>query len=326
MRPDVTAWFNTRTLAGQQTDRRALVRAKAASSTISVVLPARNEQDTVGHIVAALRAELMEAVPLVDEIVVIDSGSVDDTFQVATAAGARVVRQDEVLPQLGARPGKGEALWKSLYATRGDVVAFIDSDLREFDAQFAVGLLGPLLTNPEIHYVKAFYDRPLHSGETVLPAGGGRVTELVARPLLNLHWPSLAGFVQPLAGEYAGRRSLLERLPFVSGYGVEIAMLIDAVETVGLDGLAQVDLGSRQHRNSPDADLGRMAAQVYLGLLSRLERHGRALVTMEPDMLITQFTRDAAAFVPVVSMVGVSERPPMREVPEYLSQAEARSR
>lgn len=324
MRADVETWFAARTGDGQATDRRALVAAKKATS-ISVVLPARNEQDTVGAIVTALRRELVEAVPLLDEIVVIDSGSVDDTGRVAREAGARVVRQCDVLPHLGDRPGKGEALWKSLQVTRGEVVAFIDADLREFDPQFAVGLLGPLIAEPEVHFVKAFYDRALHSGETVLPAGGGRVTELVARPLLNLHWPALAGFVQPLAGEYAGRRSLLERLPFVSGFGVEIAMLIDTVEAVGLHAMAQVDLGSRQHRNSSDADLGRMAAQVYLAMLSRLQRHGRALVTVEPSMQMTQFTRAADAFVPVVTDVGVSERPPINEVAEYLAQAGSRS-
>lgn len=324
MHDDVARWFDARTLDGQQTDRRRLARVKGGT-TISIVLPARNEQDTVGAIVHALRTELVEDVPLVDEIVVVDSGSLDDTAGVAARAGARVVAQADVLPHLGDQPGKGEALWKSLHETHGDVVAFIDADLRDFDPQFAVGLLGPLLTDPDVHYVKAFYDRPLHSGETVLPAGGGRVTELVARPLLNVHWPSLAGFVQPLAGEYAGRRSLLERLPFVSGYGVEIAMLIDAVELVGLPGLAQVDLGNRLHRNSSDADLGRMAAQVYLALLSRLERHGRAMVAVEPELLMTQFTRQGSSFVPVVTDVGVRERPPMCEVPAYRDQAVARS-
>lgn len=330
MDAEVAAWFDDRTRDGQATDRRSLVAAKQpgathAGTTVSVVLPAKNEQDTIAGIVTSLRRELVEAVPLIDEIVVIDSGSIDHTARVAAEAGARVVGQGEVLPHLGDRPGKGEALWKSLHVTRGDVVAFIDADLREFDPQYAVGLLGPLLTDPDVHYVKAFYDRALHSGETVLPAGGGRVTELVARPLLNLHWPRLAGFVQPLAGEYAGRRALLERLPFVSGYGVEIAMLIDAVEAVGLNGMAQVDLGSRKHRNSGDADLGRMAAQVYLALLSRLQRHGRALMTVEPSMTMTQFSRCGSAFVPMVSDVGVTERPPMREVSAYLARAEARA-
>ncbi|MFL6131893.1 MAG: glucosyl-3-phosphoglycerate synthase [Nocardioidaceae bacterium] len=317
MRQDVQDWFDSSTLTGQQFDRHHLVSVKAGTS-VSVVLPARDEAATVGTIVAALRRELQEEVPLLDEIVVIDSGSVDDTAEVARRAGARVVRQSDVLSHLGDRPGKGDALWKSLQATTGDVVAFIDADLREFDPQFAVGLLGPLLTDPGTHFVKAFYDRALQSGHTVLPAGGGRVTELVARPLLNLHWPVLAGVVQPLAGEYAGRRSLLERLPFVSGYGVDIALLIDVVEAIGLTGIVQVDLGSRQHRNSSDAALGRMGAQVYLALLSRLQRHGRALMTVEPSMTMTQFVRDEGSFVPEVTDVGVTERPPMLDVEEYL--------
>lgn len=316
MRDDVREWFASRTLTGHQFDRRRLAAAKAGT-TVSVVLPARDEAPTVGVIVEALIRELQQRVPLVDEIVVVDSGSQDDTVAVARAAGARVVRQSEVLPHLGDRPGKGEALWKSLQATTGDVVAFVDADLRAFDPQFVVGLLGPLLTDPEIQFVKGFYDRPLESGATVLPAGGGRVTELVARPLLNLHWPLLAGVVQPLAGEYAGRRSLLERLPFVSGYGVDVAMLIDVVEEVGLRGVAQVDLGSRQHRNSSDAALGRMAAQVYLALLARLQRHGGTLMTVEPSTTMTQFVRDGDSFVAEETDVGITERPPMVEVEEY---------
>lgn len=317
MRDDVHEWFHSNTLNSEQFDRHDLAAAKAGTS-VSVVLPARDEAATVGVIVEALRRELHEQTPLVDEIVVVDSGSQDDTIAVARAAGASVVRQSDVLGHLGDRPGKGEALWKSLQVTTGDVVAFIDADLREFDPQFAVGLLGPLLTDAATHFVKAFFDRPLQSGQTVLPAGGGRVTELVARPLLNLHLPLLAGVVQPLAGEYAARRSLLERLPFVSGYGVDIALLIDAVEEVGLRGMVQVDLGNRQHRNSSDAALGRMAAQVYLALLSRLRRHGRVLLTEEPEMTLTQFVRDEGTFVPEVTDVGITERPPMLEVEEYL--------
>ncbi|MFL6132087.1 MAG: glucosyl-3-phosphoglycerate synthase [Nocardioidaceae bacterium] len=317
MHDDVQQWFASQTLTSQQFDRKDLAAAKTGTR-VSVVLPARDEAATVGLIVEALRRELQQEIPLVDEIVVVDSGSQDDTFVVSKAAGASVVRQSDVLGRLGDRPGKGEALWKSLEVTTGDVVAFIDADLREFDPQFAVGLLGPLLTDPQTHFVKGFYDRPLQSGQTVLPAGGGRVTELVARPLLNLHWPLLAGVVQPLAGEYAARRSLLERLPFVSGYGVDIALLIDALEEIGLRGLVQVDLGSRQHRNSSDAALGRMGAQVYLAVLSRLRRHGRALMTVEPSMTLTQFVRDQGSFVPEVTDVGVTERPPMLEVEEYV--------
>ena len=255
--------------------------------------------------------------PLVDEVVVVDSGSSDDTAAVARAAGARVVRQDAVLPHLADRPGKGEALWKSLHVTTGDVVVFIDADLRDFDPQFAVGLLGPLLTDPDIGFVKAFYDRPLQAGAQLLPTGGGRVTELVARPLLNLHWPALAAVVQPLAGEYAARRSVLERVPFVSGYGVDVALLIDVAERLGLDALAQVDLGVRHHRNSTDDALGRMAAQVYLTVLSRLVSHDAAVLTVAPATELTQFTRDARRVVPETHDVGIEERPPLLEVEEY---------
>jgi glucosyl-3-phosphoglycerate synthase len=313
---DVETWFAARTFTSEQWSRGRLADLKGPT-TVSLVVPAHNEAPTVGAIVSALRRELVEEVPLVDELVVVDSESCDDTAVVAHRAGARVVRQEAVLPYLGNEPGKGEALWKSLLVTSGDIVAFIDADLRAFDAQFAVGLLGPLLTDDGIAFVKGFYDRPLANGETVLPTGGGRVTELVARPLLNLHWPSLANFVQPLAGEYAGRRTLLEQLPFVSGYGVEIAMLIDALEIAGLHAMAQVDLGTRQHRNSNDAALGRMAAQVYLALLSRLQRYGRARMMVQPSPIMTQFVRQGTVFVPDISDVGITERPPMVEVPEY---------
>jgi glucosyl-3-phosphoglycerate synthase len=316
MRADVHEWFRRRTFSGWERDPSRLAGLKGRH-TISIVLPARNEACTVGAIVRRLRRQLMDPVPLVDEMVVIDSGSDDRTAEVAAQEGASVVRQDRILPELGDRPGKGEALWKSLYVTRGDIVVFIDADLRDFDVQFVLGLLGPLLTDPDVHFVKGFYDRPLDVGHEVLPAGGGRVTELVARPLLNLHFPALAGIVQPLAGEYAARRPLLERLPFVSGYGVEIAMLVDVLQDVGLDAMAQVDLGCRVHRNSSDAELGRMAAQVYLALLSRLERHGRELLMSKPATTMTQFVRDGECFVPRVSSVCVTERPPMGTLRQY---------
>ena len=316
VRDDVEAWLARRSTMSAEWDRYRLAADKGRTR-VSVVLPARNEATTVGAIVTALRRELVEQVELIDEIVVIDSGSTDETAEVAGAAGARVVRQDDVLPRLGNVPGKGEALWKSLMVTSGDVVAFIDADLRKFDAQVAVGLIGPLLRDPDLHFVKAFYDRTLAQGDTVLPAGGGRVTELVARPLLNMHWPSLAGFIQPLAGEYAARRSLLEAIPFVSGYGVEVGMLVDVLERVGLDAMAQVDLGVREHRNSSDAALGRMAAQVQLTVLSRLHRQGSVLLTDEPASLLTQFHRVGDRFVPTVTDVGVRERPPMAGIDEY---------
>ncbi|HST71909.1 MAG TPA: glucosyl-3-phosphoglycerate synthase [Kocuria rosea] len=313
MREDVQEWFTARSYRGGEWSPEQLVQRKG-TATVSVVLPARNEADTVGGIVAALRAELVEAVPLIDELVVIDSDSTDGTGAVAAAAGARVFRQDEILPAHGNVAGKGEALWKSLAVTSGDVLAFIDSDLRQFDSRFAVGLLGPLLSEPGVAFVKSCYDRPLNDGTTILPAGGGRVTELVARPLLNLFWPQLAGLVQPLAGEYAGRRWLLERIPFVSGYGVEIAMLIDVLEAVGLDAMAQVDLGVRAHRNSSDAALARMAAQIQLTVQARLRCEGPL---GEHGGVLTQFLREGDRFLAETHEISVRERPPMAQVPEY---------
>ncbi|EYT48245.1 MULTISPECIES: glucosyl-3-phosphoglycerate synthase [Kocuria] len=320
MRQDVQQWFTTRSYHGSQWSAEQLCRRKRGS-TVSVVLPARNEAETVGAIVTALRRTLMEDVALIDELVVIDSDSTDGTGAVAAAAGARVHRQADILPAHGNVPGKGEALWKSLAVTTGDVLAFVDSDLREFDPQFAVGLLGPLLTEPGVQFVKSCYDRPLHDGATVMPAGGGRVTELVARPLLNLFWPQLAGLVQPLAGEYAGRRSLLERVPFVSGYGVEIAMLIDVLEAVGLDAMAQVDLGVRSHRNSSDAALARMAAQIQLTVQARLRCDSPVA---DESGRLTQFLRQGERFLAEVHDVSVRERPPMVQVPEYRAQPAGR--
>ena len=316
MRDDVQRWTQRSSYRSDHWSARALAGLKEGTR-VSVVLPAHNEQSTVGAIVAAIRRDLMEAVPLVDELVVIDSHSTDRTAEVARRAGARVVHQSAVLPELGDRRGKGEALWKSLQVTTGDVIAFVDADLRDFDTQFVVGLLGPLLSHPGLSFVKAFYDRPLANGDTVHPTGGGRVTELVARPLLNLHWPVLAGLVQPLAGEYAARRSVLERIPFVSGYGVEIAMLIDVVEELGLDAMAQVDLGVRRHRNSDDAALGRMGAQVHLAMLSRLERHGRVVLADEVVPRLTQFVREQGGFSSVTTDVSITERPPMASVASY---------
>ena len=298
-----------------------LVAAKAGRR-ISVVLPARDEESTVGQIVTALRTELMDRIPLIDELVVVDSHSTDATATVAADAGARVVAQGEILPAVGDVPGKGEALWKSLAATDGDIVTFLDADLREFDTDFAVGLLGPLLTEPGVVFCKGAFDRPLDDGRTVLPAGGGRVTELVARPLLATYWPSLTGFVQPLGGEYAGTRRALEAIPFAGAYGVDIGILIDLHELYGLDALAQVDLGRRVHRNSPDSALSVMAMHQHLAVLERLRRHGRVARgggpgdDDEPGDTLILHRRDAGTgeFVAESIRVAPGERPPMREV------------
>lgn len=316
MLPEVEAWLRGRTSSSDDWPLPWLLEAKG-DTTVSVVLPARDEGETVGEIVAAIRHDLMEAVPLVDELVVIDSRSTDDTAARATRAGARVVAQDEVLGDLKPMDGKGEALWKSLAVTSGDLLVFVDADLREFRTSFVTGLLGPLFGDPSVVYVKGCYDRPLQNVQN----GGGRVTELVARPLLNLHWPPLAGFVQPLAGEYAGRRSVLEQVPFVTGYGVELGLLIDLLELAGLDALAQVDLGERIHSHQSTEALGGMAAQILQTAWSRLERQNKMISLHTPSRRLAQFRRGPSGHHPTVRDVAVAERPPMITVPGYRSHA-----
>jgi glucosyl-3-phosphoglycerate synthase len=317
MQEDVRRWFDRRTSRASDWKTSRLVDVKG-DTTVSVVLPALNEQDTVGAIVAAIRTRLMERHGLVDELVVMDSGSTDGTYDAAVEAGAKVVRREEVLSEFEPLPGKGEVLWRSLAATTGDVLVFIDSDLRDFTTSFVTGLLGPLLTDRSVQLVKATYDRPLTQGRTVVPAGGGRVTELVARPMINLHWPELAGFVQPLSGEYAARRPLLEQLPFPTGYGVEIGMLVDALRLVGLPALAQVDLSRRKHRNQEIGKLGRMSSEILQVAYERLRREGR-LAMVPPATELTQFERSGDDYVLLTVDMAPAERPPIRTVPEYMT-------
>ncbi|QXG74605.1 glucosyl-3-phosphoglycerate synthase [Modestobacter sp. L9-4] len=321
MRPDARAWFEHRTTTATslaQLDVDALLLAKRRGGhRISVVLPARNEETTVGVLVRDLVARWVTDVPLVDEVVVIDSNSTDATAEVARAAGADVVAAGEVLPAHGDRPGKGEALWKSLAATTGDLVVFMDSDLLGDVSHYVPGLLTPLLLDQRVDYVKGCYTRPLTVDGEHRPAGGGRVTELTARPLLNALWPELAGFVQPLGGEYAGRRAVLEQVPFVSGYGVEVGLLVDLLRVCGLSGLAQVDLGTRTHSHQTEAALGKMAGQIVSTVLSRAERGRTGRGRLEPGGLLTQFAHDGTGFVPTSHTVAVDERPPMADIEEY---------
>jgi glucosyl-3-phosphoglycerate synthase len=321
MRPDARAWFQHRTTSAAglaELDVGALLDAKRSGAhRISVVLPARNEEATVGTLVGELRERWVLQVPLVDELLVVDSDSTDATAAVARAAGADVVATSDVLPAHGTRPGKGEALWKSLAATTGDLVVFLDSDLIGDVAHFVPGLLGPLLTDPQVQYVKGCYTRPLAVDGQEQPAGGGRVTELTARPLLNALWPELAGFVQPLGGEYAGRRSALEQVPFVSAYGVEIGLLIDLLDRYGLHSLAQVDLGVRRHTSQSQEALGAMAGEVVSTVLARAARGRAGHQPLGASGLLTQFRHDGTGFVPRSRTVGVDERPPMATVPEY---------
>jgi len=277
-----------------------LIAAKAGR-TISVVLPALNEEETVASVVETITPLLGG---LVDELIVLDSGSTDDTEIRAVAAGARVVTREQALPELPPNPGKGEVLWRSLAATTGDLVVFVDSDLIDPDPMFVPKLLGPLLTTDGVHLVKGFYRRPLKVSGSEDKNGGGRVTELVARPLLAALRPELTCLLQPLGGEYAGTRELLTSIPFAPAYGVEIGLLIDTYDRLGLDGIAQVNLGVREHRNRPLTELAAMSRQVIATLLSRCG-------IPDSGMGLTQFFADGDDYTPRTSTVSLADRPPM---------------
>jgi glucosyl-3-phosphoglycerate synthase len=279
----------------------AELEAAKAGRTISVVLPALDEEETIASVIGSISPMIGG---LVDELIVLDSGSTDDTEIRAIAAGARVVSRERALPEVEPQPGKGEALWRSLAATTGDIVVFVDSDLIDPDPMFVPGLVGPLLTGDGIHLVKGFYRRPLKVGGAEDANGGGRVTELVARPLLAALRPELGGVLQPLGGEYAGTRELLTSVPFAPGYGVEIGLLIDTYDRLGLDAIAQVNLGVRAHRNRPLTELGAMSRQVIATLLSRC---GIA----DSGVGLTQFFVDDDGYTPRISSVSLADRPPM---------------
>jgi glucosyl-3-phosphoglycerate synthase len=320
---DTWEWFGKRTYHYSQFEPAKLRAAKERLGlTVSVCLPTRDEAATVGAIVRALRKRLLERSRLIDEIVVMDAGSVDDTVVIALAEGARVFREQDVLPEVGPGSGKGEALWKSLHACQGDVICWIDADISNFHPRFVQGLLGPLLVDPEVLYVKAFYERPIRERNALRSTGGGRVTELVARPLLNLLWPQLAGVVQPLSGEYAGRRVALEQVPFSSGYGVELGLLVDLAERFGMDAIAQVDLERRVHRNQDVQALGRMSFGILQAVFQRLVEEGRAAPGTYGTTLV-QFSNQLREYHMEPREIVTTRRPPIVTVDGYLRRATA---
>ncbi len=282
----------------------AELEAAKAGRTISVVLPALNEEETVASVIDTISPLLGG---LVDELIVLDSGSTDDTEIRALAAGARVISREVALPEVAPQPGKGEVLWRSLAATTGDIVVFVDSDLIDPDPMFVPRLVGPLLTAEGVHLVKGFYRRPLKVSGSEDANGGGRVTELVARPLLAALRPELTCLLQPLGGEYAGTRELLTSVPFAPGYGVEIGLLVDTYDRLGLEAIAQVNLGVREHRNRPLTELAAMSRQVIATLFSRCG-------VPDSGVGLTQFFADGDGFTPRTSEVSLVDRPPMKSV------------
>jgi glucosyl-3-phosphoglycerate synthase len=297
----------------QFSDSRHLADLKSASGhRVSVCIPTLNEAATIGAIVRTIRTELIDQAPLVDEILVIDSDSTDATRETATAAGARVLRSAEIAPETGSHCGKGENLWKALHVAQGDLICYIDGDIANFHQGFVTGLLGPLLSDPAIDYVKAYYERPLACCEASHDSGGGRVSEILVRPLISLFHPELSAILQPLSGEYAARRHLLESLAFPTGYGVEIAHLIDLARSGRLDRLAQCDLEKRVHRNRCDSELGDTAFAILRVVLRRLERDGRiSLAQALPEIHQRwKINEDGPEFVS--RAIPEPERPPLR--------------
>ncbi|MDR0387414.1 MAG: glucosyl-3-phosphoglycerate synthase [Treponema sp.] len=284
---------------------------------ISLAFPTLNEESTIGKEILVIRTELMDRHPLVDEIAVIDSSSKDKTRQVAERFGARVFDSKTILPKYGSFRGKGENLWKSLYVLEGDIIVWVDADISNIAPKFVYGLLGPLLEDDKIGYVKSFYERPIRSSSGINPSGGGRVTEILVRPLFSLFYPALARLVQPLSGEYAGRRSLLERLSFSVGYGVELAHLIDIYELSGIEALAQVDLDIRVHRNQTTAALGKMAYGILGAFFSRAEKYGSGKILKELAGYHIALEREDAAHRVQKTVISGEERPPMISIPEY---------
>lgn len=321
----VDKWFAENTFhADEFQDLNYLLRLKHERGlSISLALPALNEEETVGNVIQTIKRALMIDVPLLDEIVLIDSNSDDRTREIAQELDVPVFIHQSILPQYGSRRGKGEALWKSLYCTSGDIVIWLDTDIVNIDPRFAYGLIGPLLLRPDIQFVKGFYRRPLRVGDKIQAGGGGRVTELTARPLLNLFYPELSGVIQPLSGEYGGQRAALEQISFFSGYGVEIGMLIDVLDKFGLSSIGQVDLQERIHHNQPLEALSKMSFAIIQAVMRRLEsRYGQSILeNVNKTMKLIRYDREG--FMLDIEEIAERDRPPMIEIPEYREQTRA---
>ena len=297
---------------------RLVAEKQRKKVAISLCFPTLNEEKTIAKEIVIMKSELMIRYPLLDEIVVIDSGSTDQTRNIARSYDVNVYEADNILPHLPKFKGKGENLWKALYVTHGDIIIYIDADIKNIHHRFAYGLLGPLLFTDKIRFTKAFYDRPISVGENKWrPTGGGRVTELVTRPLFSLFMPNLTQILQPLSGEYAGYRNIFESIPFHIGYGVETGMLMDIYEKWGLDIMAQVDLDRRVHKNQDTKALGRMAFVIIKTFLSRIERQLR--ITISQDMFdeLIQYSLLNNQLRLDICPLEQHERPPIKEIPEY---------
>jgi len=293
-------------------------KKKEKNLRVSLCIPTLNEEKTIGKEVVIFRSELMSRHQLVDEIAIIDSGSKDRTVEIAESFGADVYLAEDILPEVEPKRGKGENLWKAIYQLTGDIIIYIDADIKNIHPRFVYGLLAPLIYNDKIKYVKAFYDRPLAFSEGIRQSGGGRVTEILVRPLFSLFFPELSGIIQPLSGEYAVRREVLESIPFPIGYGVETSHLIDVFMKWGLSAFGQTDLDQRVHRNQATRDLGKMSFGILQAFLKRLRQAGTVINMPETNNILRQFIAHESDFDVMEYKIVEFERPPMIEIPEYI--------
>jgi glucosyl-3-phosphoglycerate synthase len=290
---------------------------KKTGLTVSLCIPTLNEERTIGKEVVIFKSELMHRYPLLDEIAVIDSGSNDRTLEVASSFGADTYLSSDILPEEGSKKGKGENLWKAIHQLKGDIIVYIDADIKNIHPRFVYGLLGPILHRPEVSYVKAFYDRPLAFSDSVRPSGGGRVTEILTRPLFSLFFPEISAIIQPLSGEYAVRRSVLESIPFPVGYGVETSHLLDVYKTHGMKAFAQTDLDQRVHRNQETRALGKMAFGILQTFLKRLQSYGTLNIEGTFETVLRQFQARDDVYETIEHDIPEYERPPMITVAAY---------
>lgn len=317
--PNINNWIKNNTFHHSQFwDLKALIAEKEKQGvTISLCIPTYNEEKTIGKEIIIFRSELMERYPLVDEFAIIDSGSSDNTKEVAASFGADVYFAGDILPDMGHKRGKGENLWKAIYQLKGDIICYVDADIKNIHPRFCSGLVAPLIYRPEIKYVKAFYDRPLAFSQGIRPSGGGRVTEILVRPLFSLFYPELTGLIQPLSGEYAVRREVLERLPFPIGYGVETSHILDVYHQWGLNAFGQTDLDKRVHRNQETLALGKMAFGIMQSFFTRMEKHGKVTQLPEISHVLKQFQAKDKTYEQIEFDIQEEERPPMIDIPAY---------
>ncbi len=290
---------------------------KEQGVSISLGLPTKNVEQSLEPILFTVKNYLQEQYPLIDEIAIIDAGSTDKTAEIAKNYDIDVYTEAEIMPEVGRQRGKGEALWKSLAVLKGDIVAWIDTDIKNIDPRFVYGIIGPLLTRQDIHFVKAHYRRPIKEGDVLMQSGGGRVTELVVRPFLNLFYPELSALAQPLSGEYAGRRSLLEQIPFYTGYAVETAMIIEIWRRLGLSGMAQVDLEERIHENQSILALGAMSFEIMQAIFELLQEDKKITLETNINTLFNQVACDENNCKIESRNTKIVRRVPIKEIPFY---------